>query len=147
MEQQRDSIVLVADDEERFRSALVDILRFFGHDVMEAKTGQELEQNALSVIEKCKSYALVVDNQMPEQQGEPEEQWCGFRHIMKLCSNNPARNLGAHVLFLSRWGLVDLPEVLLQDAKQYGLAEEEQWWSVYTPYTILKGHIERVLKG
>lgn len=147
MYEQKNSIILVADDEDRFRSALVDVLQFFGHKVMEAKTGQELEKKALSILESYRHFALIVDNQMPEKEWEKEEiQWCGFYHVVNLCKNKPAHNLGKHVLFLSRWGLEDLPDQLKRDAEQYGLLQKDQWWNVYTPYTILRGHIERILK-
>ena len=145
MYKQKDSIILVADDEDRFREALVDALRFFGYEVVEAKTGQEIERQIASILEKQKPYALIVDNQMPENVGEPEKQWCGFQQIVKLCSAYPGSNIDKHVIFLSRWGLADLPEQLKKDAETYGLLQRDQWWYVYTPYTTLKGPIERIL--
>lgn len=146
MNKQNSPIVLVADDEDRFRTALVDALRFFGHEVFEAKTGQELENKGLLIIKKQIPYALIVDNQMPEKEGEPEQQWCGLNHILKLCEAEPGYNLEKHVLFLSRWGLPDLSEDLKKEANKYRLLQEDQWWYVYTSYAILKGHIERILK-
>ena len=86
MNGQNNPLVLVADDEDRFRRSQVEALNFFGYDVEEARNGKELYSKAESLIKSGKVFVLTVDNQMPEGSGENEreKQWCGFEHILDL---------------------------------------------------------------
>lgn len=139
--------ILVADDEERFRNALVDALRFFGYDVLVAKTGEELDSEATQLINSGQPYLLIVDNQMPEKAGERERQWCGFTRVLALCSTLDGQTVGQHVLFLSRWGIQDLPPELSNAGLEYGLLDKSRWHPVHIPFSTLKGHINNIFTG
>ena len=147
MNGQNNPLVLVADDEDHFRRSQVEALKFFGYDVEEARNGNELYAKAESLINTGKVFVLTVDNQMPEGFGENEreKQWCGFERILKLCKQYPKSELEERVLFLSRWELEDLPENYKKDARQYGLLQADHWLHVYTPFSVLKARIERIL--
>lgn len=147
MNGQNNPLVLVADDEDRFRKSQVDALNFFGYDVEEARNGKELYSKAASLIENGKVFVLTVDNQMPERSGENEREkrWCGFERILELCRQYPNSGLEKRVLFLSRWEMEDLPEHYKTDARQYGLLQADHWLHVYTPFSVLKARIERIL--
>lgn len=146
MNAQKKYNVLVADDDKGFREILADALDFFDFKVTEAEDGDSLYQKGASLIKGGGQYAILVDNQMPEHAGEVERQWCGFERVRDLCKDFPDENVADHILFLSRWGLDDLPDDLDTEGKKYGLLREDHWWNVYTPFPILKSHIERLCK-
>lgn len=137
--------ILVADDEDRFRDALVDALDFFGYRVKAARTGAELREQAAVLMAEGGRYLLIVDNQMPERTGETERQWCGFHRVLDICRERPNDNLGAHVLFLSRWGIQDLGSDDRNEAVRFGLLNEEQWLPVHIPFAKLKGLVISLL--
>jgi hypothetical protein len=143
-------MVLVADDEDFFRIDLAGALRFFDFEVQEACNGQEFFDSVTSLLKNQKvPDVFIVDNQMPNQPGEADSQWCGFERIKDLCTTWKDVDLGKRVLFLSRWGLIDLPDRHRGDenAKKLGLLEEERWLPVHTPFFILRSRIEEMLRG
>jgi CheY-like chemotaxis protein len=139
------AVILVADDEDRFRDALVDALTFFGYNVQQARTGEELCKAASQLIDAGQPYLLIVDNQMPERPGDTERQWCGFHQVVALCRNRPAAGIGSRVLFLSRWGIQDLPNDDRTEGQKFGLIDDTRWLPVHIPFSTLKGHINRLL--
>lgn len=139
-------VVLIADDDNFFRKPLVDALTFFGHKVIEACNGKELYLLAERLLKRGGKFAIIVDNQMPENTEREQRQWCGFERILKLCNDYPHYNLKRHVLFLSRWEIQDLPDDLLEKGNIYGLLLKDHWLSLYTSFTILKVYIERILE-
>lgn len=138
-------IILVADDDDLFRTPLVNNLSFFGYSAFEAQNGEQLQYYAEEMIPKYKKFLIIVDNQMMDTPQTPEKQWSGFERILTLCNKFPHFDLAAHVIFLSRWELQDLPDDLRTLGRQHGLLQPDRWWSLYTPFAILKAHIERML--
>lgn len=135
-------VVLVADDEDPSRTALADTLLFFDYEVLEASCGQELFDKVDRLLNARKKLdVLIVDNQMPNQPGETDSQWCGFERMRELCIKWNG-DLGKRVLFVSRWGLIDLPDGH-QDINV--LVEPERWLPTGTPFFILASRIEGVL--
>ncbi|MBI5787323.1 MAG: hypothetical protein HZA78_00510 [Candidatus Schekmanbacteria bacterium] len=137
-------LVLVADDEDFFRTPLAGALRFFGYEVEEARHGKEFYEKVDQLMrDKTPPSVLIVDNQMPNQQAEPDSQWCGFERVKEICNAWKGYDIGSRVLFLSRWGLVDLPDSYRDDAaKKFRLLENDRWLSVQTPFCVLKNKIE-----
>jgi CheY-like chemotaxis protein len=138
-------IILVADDDKFFREPLVKTLKHFGYQVIEAKNGKELYKAAeLLIINTKSNFVIIVDNQMPDDSGDIESQWCGIQTILDLC-NNLRANLKNHVIFLSRWELEDLPKDLKDRIAIHGLNDHSNWFNLYTSFTFLKRHIEKML--
>jgi hypothetical protein len=142
-----DCQILVADDEDFFRDALVEALVFFGYkNVKPVRNGEELRKEAKELLDSNADFLLIVDNQMPEEEDGTEVQWCGFDKVLALCEEYPQKNLGEKVLFLSRWGIVDLSEDQRQEAKSHNLLRKDQWLKLATPFFMLKGEIEQMIE-
>lgn len=145
-----EKIVLVADDEEYFRRALVGALQFFDYTVREAKNGDELLREARNLLSDTAhpTFVLVVDNQMPQKEGGKEEQWCGLTCIIELAKES--EKIHERVLFLSRWGLDDLKlsdQQKTTEAEAENLTGKDYWLHIYTPFFILKENIDRLLSS
>jgi len=138
-------VILVADDDDFFRKPHVKSLQFFGYAVIEARNGNELYSHATQLINWKGNFVIIVDNQMPDLPNSPEGQWTGFEKILTLCNEFPLSNLAKRVLFLSRWELQDMPDHLRERGSQHDLFRQDHWWSLYTPFAILKVRIERIL--
>jgi hypothetical protein len=140
-------VVLVADDEDPSRTAMADTLRFFNYDVLEASSGQELFDKVDSLLNDQKKLdVLIVDNQMPNHPGEADSRWCGFERMKELCIKWNG-DLGRRVLFVSRWGLIDLPDEYQKksDVNTSVLLQAERWFSTGIPFFILISRIEDML--
>lgn len=57
--------ILVAEDDEGVRAALVDVLRLFGHEAETAASGEE----ALAAFDEARHALLITDQYMPGMQG------------------------------------------------------------------------------
>ena len=142
----KQGVILVADDEKFFRLPLAEAMKFFGYRVVQAQNGEEFTQKAEKLIVSNKPFLFLVDNQMPERDGDIESQWCGFEHVIQLCKDHPDKPIGQRVLFLSRWGMEDLPENHKSEATIYGLLDEDHWHNVYTPFVCLKAYADKLFQ-
>jgi CheY-like chemotaxis protein len=137
--------VLLADDEELYRQFLEQALGFFGYKVVVAHNGKDLLSKALCLLQQGIPTVLVVDNQMPEDEGQMENQWMGFSTVVQLCESFPG--IGPQVIFLSRWGTGGLPQDLLAKARELQLAEPDRWLNVHTPFATIKARLDRIIKS
>lgn len=137
--------VLLADDEDNYREFLEEALRFFGYTVESAKNGHDLQEKATRLLDSGVPTVFVVDNQMPESEGQHEQQWMGFTKVLELCDRYPG--VGRRVIFLSRWGLNGLSADYLAKASEVQLAAPERWLNVHTPFSTIKARLDAVING
>lgn len=143
-------IVLLVDDEDFFRQDLAGAMRFFKYEVREACCGQDFRDKISQMLATLEvPDVLIVDNQMPDKIGEPDSQWCGFECMIDLCEKWREWDLGQRTLFLSRWGLLDLPDKHKNNPNvaQFALLQEERWLPIHTPFFILRARIQDMLKS
>lgn len=138
--------IVVADDEDPSRNALIRALRFFGYSsVKPAACGEELIAQATILISEGAKFLLIVDNQMPPKSGQPLQQWCGFETVAELCQTFPDAGVATKVLFLSRWGKSYLSQTHRALGEKLGLLSDEQWQTVYIPFVLLKDQLAQLL--
>lgn len=136
--------ILVAHDDDDFRSTLVGGLKLFGYEADAARNGAEFYEKADALAVSGPPFVLIVDNEMPDRRGAVVERWCGLRRVVQLCNRHRPLSLGQRVLFLSVWGLMTAPDDLRAVAQHLGLGEQERWLKRYTPFAIIRTRIDDI---